>query len=176
MGPLGVPNKAPIRSAPVALFFGRYFPLQTGKIGYFRPFRGTPCRAHHLPVWLMPRRLGEFPRLFRAVPGRAAGRRRRRTAFRSYCFPHCFPHIHYTQSIRRPRNECGTGPSRVLISALALRPDCVPQADPRPADADRHSRAGLARSTPPHGTHAIWHAANAACNKTELIRLLISTS
>ena len=162
MGPLGVPNKAPIRSAPVALFFGRYFPLQTGKIGYFRPFRGTPCRAHHLPVWLMPRRLGEFPRLFRAVSGRAAGRRRRRTAFRT-----AFRiYVNYTQPIRRPRNECGTGPSRVLISALALRPDCVPQADPRPADADRHSHAGRpslhARRRPmehmQHGMQPMRHA------------------
>ena len=61
----------------------------------------------------------------------------------------------------------------MLILALApgLR---ARQADPRPADADPHSRAGLPRATPgpPDGPHATWHAIDAACNKTELIRLL----
>ena len=119
---------------PRSLFFDRYFPLQTGKIGYFRPFRGTPGSAHHLPVWLMPsfRRLfrvcGSFRRLFRAVPGRVAGRRRRRTAVQT-AFRTAFRLLRGTYkpgSQACPRNECGTR-GRPLWGCLfrPLRPDCA---------------------------------------------------
>ena len=111
----------------------------------------------------MPRRLGEFPGLFRAVSGRVAGRRRRRTAFRT-----AFRILEYTLHTIYP-----APPERVWYRS-STGAYFGPGFAPRLRAAGR-PKAGLARSTPPHGTHATWHAANAACNKTELIRLLIST-
>ena len=119
----------------------------------------------------MPRRVwGSFRRPFRAVPVRVAGRRCRRTAFRT-------AYRQFRGTNRRgaqPAPGMSVVPGRWGCLFRPLRPDGARQADPRPADANPHSRAGLPRATPgpPHGPHATWHAINAACNKTELIRLL----
>ena len=164
MGPLGVPNKAPLRPAPVALFFGRYFPLQNGKIGYFRPFRGTPGSAHHLPVWLMPRRLGEFPE---ALPG--GFRPGAQPSAPPHCFPNGFPHALISDSFGVQTGEPSLPPERVWYPAVLgvpLRPDCArgrpnqgrPMPTHIPGPAFHARRPGRPMDHMQHGMQSMRHA------------------